>query len=194
MFVGRTATHNGNGRVHRSRSPAARAPAPTVVEMCESLYQCSATTASRQAEIARTVGLGASEANALLHIEARDGATPGELADLLSITSGGVTALIRRLEHAGLAQRGPHPSDRRSSRVLITDEGATIARRLSAPIGRAVAAQSEHLGSEERAVIAGWLDGVGRRLAVEVGAHPPHDDDLGLAAPLPRSPFPNLWF
>lgn len=43
--------------------------------------------------------------------------TPGRLADLTGLTSGGVTRLIDRLERAGYVRREPDPADRR--RIIL---------------------------------------------------------------------------
>lgn len=52
--------------------------------------------------------------------------TPGALAQLSGLSSGGVTVVLDRLEKAGYVRRSSHPSDRRS--VLV---GLVPARRRS---------------------------------------------------------------
>ncbi|HWM16060.1 MAG TPA: MarR family transcriptional regulator, partial [Microbacterium sp.] len=67
-------------------------------------------------------GLGTFFALQILH--RHDGA--GRVQDLsreLSITIGAASKVVDRLERAGLAVRRPHPDDRRSSWVSLTDEG-----------------------------------------------------------------------
>lgn len=46
-----------------------------------------------------------------------------ELSDELDITIGAASKLVDRLERAGLAQRRPHPDDRRSSLISLTPDG-----------------------------------------------------------------------
>lgn len=46
------------------------------------------------------------------------GMTPGQIMQETGLTTGAVTSLVDRLEHAGLAVRRPVPDDRRS--VLVT--------------------------------------------------------------------------
>jgi DNA-binding MarR family transcriptional regulator len=58
--------------------------------------------------------LGRSEAGRL---------TMGSLAEQISLTTGGVTRLIDRMESAGYVQRVPCPSDRRVSYAALTDAG-----------------------------------------------------------------------
>ena len=54
----------------------------------------------------------------------RDGEqSMGELATGLGVTPRRVTALVEALEADGLVERRPHPTDRRSTLVAITDAG-----------------------------------------------------------------------
>ena len=54
----------------------------------------------------------------------RDGEqSMGELATGLGVTPRRVTALVEALEADGLVERRPHPADRRSTLVAITDGG-----------------------------------------------------------------------
>jgi len=46
-----------------------------------------------------------------------------ELADRLSVTKRNITTLVDGLEKDGLALRQPHPTDRRSKLVSLTDSG-----------------------------------------------------------------------
>ena len=52
--------------------------------------------------------------------------TPTELARHRLMTSGGMTALIDRLERRGLVSRSPNPNDRRGSLIRLTDEGRVV--------------------------------------------------------------------
>jgi len=45
--------------------------------------------------------------------------TPGRLAELTRLTTGGVTVVLDRLEKAGVIRRAPNPDDRRSSLVSV---------------------------------------------------------------------------
>ena len=61
---------------------------------------------------------------ALRVIARREGAARvQELAHELAVTIGAASKLADRLERDGLAVRRPHPSDRRSSLIALTDTG-----------------------------------------------------------------------
>ncbi len=46
-----------------------------------------------------------------------------DIAQALAITVGGTSKLVDRLEGAGLCRRRPHPEDRRSSILELTEPG-----------------------------------------------------------------------
>lgn len=74
----------------------------------------------------------------------RDGsARPGTLCDVTRITTGGMTALLDRLERAGLLHRRPDPGagDRRVLTVTPTTAGRRAARVLAAATRDALAAR-----------------------------------------------------
>jgi DNA-binding MarR family transcriptional regulator len=52
--------------------------------------------------------------------------SPGALAGSMMLSSGGTTARLDRLERAGLVERSPSPTDRRSVLVQLTDAGREI--------------------------------------------------------------------
>lgn len=56
--------------------------------------------------------------------------TPTEVSARLTITSATVTGLLDTLENRHLARRRPHPVDRRSLLVEITDDGRRLLDRL----------------------------------------------------------------
>lgn len=73
------------------------------------------------------VGLATLSALRVLHRHGGEGRVHDVSADL-SITVGAASKLVDRLERAGLATRRPHPDDRRSSLVVLTDAGESARR------------------------------------------------------------------
>ncbi len=60
--------------------------------------------------------------------------TAGEIAAQTHLSSGAVTAMLDRLERAGLVQRLPDPGDRRRVLVQLTDKARQIAMEVYGPI------------------------------------------------------------
>lgn len=76
--------------------------------------------------VAEHFDVGMSETVAMNHLSMSGALTPRQLADRLGLTPSTVTALLDRLEDAGLATRSPHPTDRRRLVVAITSSGVAM--------------------------------------------------------------------
>ncbi|MFI2485561.1 MarR family winged helix-turn-helix transcriptional regulator [Promicromonospora kroppenstedtii] len=84
-------------------------------------------------------------------------ATPGAIAAHLGITSASTTKMLDRLADAGHIRRLPHPTDRRSLAVEVTEETRQIALK---SVGRDHAHRFEaaaRLNPEEREVVMRFL-------------------------------------
>jgi DNA-binding MarR family transcriptional regulator len=79
--------------------------------------------------IAQVTGLGVTETQALSYLAFRGDRGQNELGSDLGLTSGAATALVDRLERQGVAERYPHPSDRRRVLVRLTDQGEAVIAR-----------------------------------------------------------------
>ncbi len=68
--------------------------------------------------------------DALLHVfeAGPDGARMTDLARAVVLTKAGLTSLVDRLESRGLVARRADPTDRRVSRIVLTDEGVAVFR------------------------------------------------------------------
>lgn len=73
--------------------------------------------------VGNALGVGASDATAMSQLRAAGPLNAREIATRTGLTPSTVTALLGRLEVAGLAQRSPHPTDRRQIVVSLTEEG-----------------------------------------------------------------------
>lgn len=73
--------------------------------------------------VAEQFGIGLTEAAALSHLRLHGSLSARELAQLTGLTPSTVTALLGRLEAANLAERQPHPTDRRQIVVTLTAGG-----------------------------------------------------------------------
>jgi DNA-binding MarR family transcriptional regulator len=73
--------------------------------------------------------------NCLDLIASRGPLTPSELAKATSLTSGGMSLALDRLERAGLARRLRNPDDRRSVLVEATELTSRLGREFFGPLG-----------------------------------------------------------
>jgi DNA-binding MarR family transcriptional regulator len=74
-------------------------------------------------------GLTPNDARALTSLSSRDGRTMGSLAEEWKCDASTATWIVDRLEQRGLAERRPHPTDRRARLVLLTARGARLKAR-----------------------------------------------------------------
>ena len=72
-------------------------------------------------------GLNVTDMECLRLLFQKGVATPSELARHTGLTSGATTAMLDRLEKAGLLERRPNPDDRRGSLITPARSGAEIA-------------------------------------------------------------------
>jgi MarR family transcriptional regulator, organic hydroperoxide resistance regulator len=96
-----------------------------------------------EARLRVELGVGLGTAQTLAVVAAVQDCRVHDIVRGLSITVGGASKTVDRLEGNGLVARRPHPSDRRSSVIALTRAGATthanaqrlIAAELDARIG-----------------------------------------------------------
>lgn len=72
------------------------------------------------------VGLGVTDTQAVSYLTVHGDRGQNELAADLGLSSSASTALLDRLEREGIAERYPHPSDRRRTLVRLTSRGHAV--------------------------------------------------------------------
>ncbi len=78
-----------------------------------------------EARLRADLGVGLATAQTLAVVAAVENCRVHDIVRGLSITVGGASKTVDRLERDGLVARRPHPSDRRSSLIALTPAGAT---------------------------------------------------------------------
>lgn len=93
---------------------------------------------------------------------------PGQLAALSSLTTGGTSNILQRLETAGLVEREPDPADGRSSWVRLTPLGAERAEELAIATTKAHRELLGGVPEETARTLADLL----RDVLITLGDHP----------------------
>jgi DNA-binding MarR family transcriptional regulator len=93
---------------------------------------------TRITEGLETIGLTPASFGLLNLIGTGSGATQRELGSAMGIDPSTMVSLLDELEAAGLAERRPHPTDRRARQVVITSKGRRLLEQ-----GRQMALQVE---------------------------------------------------
>src|SRR5262249_33940716 len=85
-------------------------------------------------QIAAEFGLNPGAMHALLHLGADEPQSMSALAVSWKCDASNVTWLVDRLEERGLAERRPHPRDRRIRTVVLTRKGEKVRAQIEAKI------------------------------------------------------------
>jgi DNA-binding MarR family transcriptional regulator len=101
--------------------PAARKP-ERIRALGRALIRASDADRRLRLAAAERNGVGPSDFDALLLIDASGPLTAGKLAEAMALTTGAVTGLIDRLERAGSVQRTRHEADRRQVLIELAPE------------------------------------------------------------------------
>lgn len=96
-------------------------------------------------------GLNATDTECLRLLFFKGTATPSELARQTGLTSGAATAMLDRLEKAGLIERRPNPNDRRGTLITPTESAA---QRVASWFASARKAQEELISSYSESELA----------------------------------------
>ena len=110
--------------------------------------------------VGRRLGLGDTEMSALSMLARHGAMTASELARFLLLTSGGVSALVARLEQAGCVTRRDHATDGRSVVLVPTPSFLERATPRFAPLTAALDAVIEALEPGEQAIVTRFLEEV----------------------------------
>jgi DNA-binding MarR family transcriptional regulator len=87
----------------------------------------------------------------------------GELAEALTISRGGATKLVDRLEAEGLLRREPVPGDRRGAYAVLTAKGEAMLRRMWPVYARVLVGVLGGLDAGRAAVLRETLDAINER-------------------------------
>jgi DNA-binding MarR family transcriptional regulator len=147
-------------------------------------------SARHRAAMSRRLGLAESEMLAVAHLAQRGRLTPSELGELLDLSSGGVTALVQRLELAGHLERRRHPTDRRSVQLELSSALVERAAAAFHPLVAALDDLTAELSDDEQAIVRRFLT----RVALATEEHAARArEQLERGAAAPSTPVPALW-
>jgi DNA-binding MarR family transcriptional regulator len=146
--------------------------------------------ARHRSALSRRLGLSESEMLAVAHLAQRGQLSPSELGVLLDLSSGGVSALVQRLQEAGHVIREAHPTDGRSNLVRLAPALVERATEAFGPLVDDLDRLSAELDADEQRVLRRYLE----RVAVLSEEHAErarreHEREAHGAA----SPVPALW-
>jgi DNA-binding MarR family transcriptional regulator len=108
---------------------------------------------------------------ATLHHLSRGPLTPTQLGARVGAGSGSLTAIVDRLEQAGMVARTPHPRDRRSVSVSLTASGRARLTAQTADLLDATQAVVDRLSPAQQRTVEDFLHELALVLEREAPAH-----------------------
>ncbi len=109
-----------------------RLPAPSVVledQLCFALYAASRAMTARYRPMLDELGLTYPQYLVMMLLWEEDNQTVGRLGTRLSLDSGTLSPLLKRLTAAGLVTRHRRTEDERSVSIALTDAGRALKER-----------------------------------------------------------------
>ena len=99
-------------------------------EIWKALYDFFLTEHGRRLDVAAELEVSPGDLKALMRLTPGRGESMRQLADTWRCDASTVTWIVDRLEGRGLAERQPHPSDRRVKVVGLSQEGERLRAEL----------------------------------------------------------------
>ncbi|GAB3597134.1 MarR family winged helix-turn-helix transcriptional regulator [Microbacterium tumbae] len=148
--------------------------------VCLALYSAMNATVQLYRDLLSPWGLTYQQLMVLGVLWEGSEATPGRIAEVLMLDSSTVAGLLKRLEAAGLVQRGADPEDHRRVRVTATEASRQIAEELGwleaclaeaigldrahahDLVGRLHALRESVVGYRRPSILAGQREGTGK--------------------------------
>jgi DNA-binding MarR family transcriptional regulator len=122
-------------------------------QLCFALYAASLAMTKRYKPLLEPLGLTYPQYLVLLALWERDGVTVGELGERLSLDSGTLTPLLKRLEAAGHVRRERDADDERRVHVHLSASGRALRAR-ARDVPRTLARASGCSAAEIAAIVA----------------------------------------
>jgi DNA-binding MarR family transcriptional regulator len=83
--------------------------------------------------------------------------TPGRMAELTGLSTGAITGVIDRLEHAGFVERAADPHDRRRTLIRLTPQRMPNMQRIFAPLADGMERLCSHYTTEQLTLVLKFM-------------------------------------
>jgi DNA-binding MarR family transcriptional regulator len=124
-----------------------------VAEVIRGAREFSMGTVMFHRAAGQILGVNVTDMKCLDMMTLQGSATPSQLAVHTGLSSGATTAMLDRLERAGLIERQPHPNDRRGTILVLTKQAMRTLPSLFASLGTAMEALVSSYSQIELAVL-----------------------------------------
>lgn len=142
---------------------------PLVAEVIRGAREFSVGTVLFHRAVGQVLGVNVTDMKCLDMMTLQRSTTPSQLAAHTGLSSGATTAMIDRLERAGLVKRQPHPRDRRGTILLLTRKAMRQLPALFASLGTAMETLVSSYSQTELAVLNDFFTRARRLWREELG-------------------------
>jgi DNA-binding MarR family transcriptional regulator len=139
-------------------------PPDTSHELADSIVDVYRAIERRRMLAASAGGLSVTDYRALIRIAEHDPITPKQLANLMVLTTGAVSALTDHLVAKGLILRTANSQDRRSLFLMPTPSGRTMLEGIYEEYYSRVAEAVDDITADDQRRIAGVLNSIASQL------------------------------
>jgi len=115
------------------------------------VYVCCQKLLARELD---SLGLSVAQHEVLLAVARDEGLSQKAVATKLLVTKSNITALLDRMETAGLVERTPNPNDARSRSIFLTTEGRRLFKRAAKKQARVVKLMARQVNEAELDTLA----------------------------------------
>jgi DNA-binding MarR family transcriptional regulator len=113
------------------------------------------------------LGINRTDGRCLDVLDRAGSLTAGQLATEMGLTTGAVTAMVDRLEAAGLVRRAGDPHDRRKVLITTTDEARQIGVEIYGQMAQATAPYIDQLSDRDLLTLTSFFE-AGRRVNLDL--------------------------
>ncbi|WP_207401236.1 MarR family winged helix-turn-helix transcriptional regulator [Actinomadura roseirufa] len=112
-------------------------------------------------------GLTTPQYATLMIVQDHPGLSNADVGRKVSSSRQSANEMLAGLERDGLIERAPHPADRRTQQIQITEDGRALLRRARIAVARREAELEAGFSPEQRAAARAWLEGIAKVCAAE---------------------------
>jgi DNA-binding MarR family transcriptional regulator len=115
---------------------------------------------SAMGEELKACGLSTSQYATLMMAEAQPGLLVADIGREVASSRQAANEMVGGLELEGLIERRPHPSDRRTHQIHVTESGRARLAEARIAVARREAELEATFTPEQRGLIRDWLEGI----------------------------------
>lgn len=108
----------------------------------------------------KAFGLSTSQYATLMMANAQPGSSIADIAREVASSRQAANEMVCGLELAGLVERRPHPSDRRTHQIQVTDSGRQLLAKARIEVARRENELEAAFTADQQAAIRDWLEDV----------------------------------